>query len=247
VPRRLLLAVAFSLAAHGLVLGAAAWLPRPARAPAAAVDFEVIEREAAAEAPDPAPAERAAVEPVRPRAAPGRARPASPANGAAAPAPEPSRPATSAPAAGALASTAVLPPTADGLPVTVAATASSGAMGGEALAGGGSGPGTGRGDGAPAGGPGPGGGSPHAAILARLRARTAGCYPRAALRRSVEGVADVSFCVSADGSPADLRLLASTGSALLDDAAVSCVVRGAAPLPGAGACVQVPIDFHLRR
>jgi TonB family protein len=249
VIRRLLLALALSAAVHGSILVAAAWLPAPAGGPpAAAIDFDVVEREAVVEEP----VEPAAAEPRRPHAPPpGRPAPGTP------DAVPPARPAPAAPeaspgetppAVGALAAADALPATADGVPVAVAATAAPGALGGGGSA---SGVAAGTGPGGPGvssrAGSGAGGGSPHGAILARLRARTAGCYPRAAVRRAVEGVTHVSFCVASDGAPADLRLVASSGSTVLDDAAVDCVVRGAAPLPGAGACVQVPIDFHLRR
>lgn len=103
----------------------------------------------------------------------------------------------------------------------------------------GTGTGTGSGDGMRAG-------DARAALLAHLRANTGRCYPRAARQRRSEGVADVAFCIDGAGAPLRVDLRRSSGSRLLDDAAIDCVVRGSAPLPARDLCVSVPIDFHLR-
>jgi TonB family protein len=252
VSRRLLLAVAASVAAHGAILVAAAWLPAPA-APGAeeTIAFEVVETEPEpvvepAPEPEPAPvmpASRIAARPAPAPPAPDAARAPESPEPPGAPAPEPP---PDEPLSGALAAADALPAdAAGGIPVAVSSHAVAGALtGGAGRGGGGAGVGTGSSAGI---GPGGGGGNAHGALLARLRSRTAGCYPRAAVRRRVEGVARVSFCVAPDGTPDSLRLVAGSGSHLLDGAALDCVVRGAAPLPDPGACVVVPIDFHLRR
>lgn len=105
----------------------------------------------------------------------------------------------------------------------------------------------GAGSGATATGPGrrgiAGGGD---GLRARLAWRTAACYPRAARRRRAEGSVEVRFCTDAAGDPRETRILASSGSALLDEAATECVIRGSAPFPVRETCVTVPIEFRLR-
>lgn len=113
----------------------------------------------------------------------------------------------------------------------------------------GEGAGTGSGDdgrGVGSGKAGAGHGNGSAELLAHLRARTSRCYPRAARKRRTEGVADVAFCIDAAGAPMGIELRRSSGSPVLDDAALDCVIRGAAPLPARDLCVSVPVDFHLR-
>lgn len=243
--RPILLAITASVAAHGLVIAAASWLPViERRRVAEAIAFDLVEREApVAVEEEPVVSAAPAARPVVRRVAVGPKESPAPVP---APAPPPELLSPADPVIPVITAEAVLPAGVGGIPVNVMVsgshTGSEGSFGG-----------TGRGSssatvGSTSGnGGGTGAGSAHGAILAGLRARTAGCYPRAAVRRSVEGVARVSFCVDRDGDPEGLRLVASSGSRLLDEAALVCVVRGAAPLPGAGACVQVPIDFHLRR
>lgn len=85
-----------------------------------------------------------------------------------------------------------------------------------------------------------------AALQAHLRARSDRCYPAAARRRGIEGEARLSFCVDEAGAPGRIRLVRSSGSSLLDDAAEACVIRAAAPLPGPPGCVELSVPFRLR-
>jgi protein TonB len=112
---------------------------------------------------------------------------------------------------------------------------------GQGLAGGGR---AGGGAGAGAGsGPGE---DPHAALLAHLRAHAHRCYPPPARRRGIQGVVGLSFCIDEHGRPERMRIERSSGSALLDEAARSCVIEGAAPLPGPVGCVVLDLPFRLR-
>ena len=120
---------------------------------------------------------------------------------------------------------------------------SGGGYGADASSGSGAGAGAGLGAGSRGGS---GSGDPRAALVAHLRGHTPRCYPRAARQRRTQGVADVAFCIDAAGAPTRVDLRRSSGSALLDDAAIDCVVRGSAPLPARDLCVSVPIDFRLR-
>lgn len=105
------------------------------------------------------------------------------------------------------------------------------------------GPGLGAGAGSGSGGP---GSAAYTRLLAHLRAHAARCYPRSAERRSLEGSVKLSFCIDAGGIPNRIELEASSGSALLDSAAIDCVVKGGAPLPAPAGCLSVPIRFSLR-
>jgi len=58
------------------------------------------------------------------------------------------------------------------------------------------------------------------------------------------GEGTVRFCVGADGAPTDVSLVQSTGSFALDDAALHCVIPGAAPFPHADRCLVVPLVFR---
>ncbi len=71
--------------------------------------------------------------------------------------------------------------------------------------------------------------------LQRAAERCAG--PRA-------GEGRVRFCVGADGAPTDVSLVQTTGNFALDDAALHCVVPGAAPFPRTNRCLVVPLAFH---
>ena len=74
-------------------------------------------------------------------------------------------------------------------------------------------------------------------------------YPAAAKRQRLRGQVRVSFVVAANGSVASIRVVSSSGSPLLDDAALEAV-RRAAPFPdippGAGRTswpFTVPLAF----
>jgi protein TonB len=75
-------------------------------------------------------------------------------------------------------------------------------------------------------------------------------YPAAARRRGIEGEVLVEVRVGADGAPAGVEILRSSGSALLDAAAVEALERwrfeparsGGQPVAGA---VEIPVTFKL--
>ncbi len=105
------------------------------------------------------------------------------------------------------------------------------------------------------GAPGPGGtdgaGSGDPDLLAGIHARLAEaarrCYPAAARRYRVTGEVQVSFCLDGRGGVSQVAASRSSGSALLDRAAVDCVVPGAVPLPGPTTCVSVAVQFRAQR
>ena len=102
--------------------------------------------------------------------------------------------------------------------------------------------GTGHGGGATGRGGGP---DVTAEISRKLDAVAAGCYPRAATRLRVQGTVRVRFCIDAARKPTHINLVHSSGSLLLDDAAIDCVVPRAAPLPLTTDCLTVPIRFRM--
>jgi protein TonB len=75
-------------------------------------------------------------------------------------------------------------------------------------------------------------------------------YPAAARRRGIEGEVLVEVRVGADGAPAGVEILRSSGSALLDAAAVEALERwrfeparsGGRPVAGT---VEIPVTFKL--
>jgi periplasmic protein TonB len=75
-------------------------------------------------------------------------------------------------------------------------------------------------------------------------------YPAAARRRGIEGEVLVEVRVGADGAPAGVEILRSSGSALLDAAAVEALERwrfeparsGGQPVAGT---VEIPVTFKL--
>lgn len=69
-------------------------------------------------------------------------------------------------------------------------------------------------------------------------------YPPIARAREVTGQTRIEFAIDREGQPAELRILASSGSALLDAAAAQAV-RDAAPLPWIHGRVIVPVRFNL--
>lgn len=78
-------------------------------------------------------------------------------------------------------------------------------------------------------------------------------YPRMARRLELEGRVVVAFTVGAEGRLADLRLVESSGSELLDEAALEAV-RQAAPFPPFPAGIErrqwdfiLPLSFALER
>lgn len=74
-------------------------------------------------------------------------------------------------------------------------------------------------------------------------------YPAAARSAGVQGVATVSFAIDGNGRVSALRLVAGSGSALIDQE-VLAMVRRASPFPrtpdGEGRNFTVPVRFNLR-
>lgn len=110
-------------------------------------------------------------------------------------------------------------------------------------------PGAAAGDGAkavraPAAAPGPaaGRGVP-AALASRLAAAALRCYPASAVRFRLRGEALLAFCLGEDGVARSSGLVRSSGSPLLDRAALECVLPGALPVPGAAGCYELPVRF----
>jgi periplasmic protein TonB len=81
------------------------------------------------------------------------------------------------------------------------------------------------------------------AIMRRLR--RAKRYPPEARRHGIEGATLVEFTIDPDGSIKTLRLVTSSGSPLLDTAALE-TVHAAAPLPRHSSALRIPITFRLR-
>jgi TonB family protein len=82
-------------------------------------------------------------------------------------------------------------------------------------------------------------------ILSQIRDRIEGAkrYPRLAMHRGIEGLAAVRFQLAKDGNLAHIELTESTGSSLLDKAALETVQR-AAPFPYYPETIDVGIRFR---
>jgi TonB family protein len=83
------------------------------------------------------------------------------------------------------------------------------------------------------------------AFVERLKRSARRCSPRRGAPASEASLARVRFCVNALGRPEAVTLLQSTGDARLDQAALECVIPGAAPLPATDRCLVVPLRFNL--
>jgi periplasmic protein TonB len=74
-------------------------------------------------------------------------------------------------------------------------------------------------------------------------------YPDGARARKVQGSATVVFTIDRDGNVLETRIAKSSGSSLLDEAALA-VVRRASPVPSpppsVGLSLKLPIQFHLK-
>lgn len=83
-------------------------------------------------------------------------------------------------------------------------------------------------------------------VLAQIRQQIeeAKHYPLLARRRGVEGTAAVSFKINADGSVSGLKLRQSSGTSLLDQAALQTITR-AAPFPAYPDPIQIGIRFAM--
>ncbi|MDR1045490.1 MAG: energy transducer TonB [Candidatus Adiutrix sp.] len=131
---------------------------------------------------------------------------------------------------------------------------------GQALFGSGAGQGPGKNAGKPGGGGGAGGGGGGggggAALKSYLNAnfsyitrhiRRKMVYPEEAKRQGVTGTAAVAFTINRSGQASNIRITRSSGSQLLDQAALSAVQRAAPfPPPPAPANVSIPLRFGLR-
>jgi len=69
-------------------------------------------------------------------------------------------------------------------------------------------------------------------------------YPALALRRRLTGTTVIGFALASDGTLAETTVLVSSGSALLDDAALAAV-RKAGPFPAGGCRFELPVNFRL--
>ena len=79
----------------------------------------------------------------------------------------------------------------------------------------------------------------------KRRVQAAAHYPAAAQKRGVEGETLVSFEIASNGTPQRKQTVRSSGSLLLDRAALAAVEQ-AAPLPWIYGRVAVPVRFILR-
>lgn len=114
-----------------------------------------------------------------------------------------------------------------------------------------SGSGNGAGDGSAAGlGTGSGGsghGSAGNPILAEIRRRieSAKRYPMRAREQNIEGKVGVHFLIQSNGRVDGVRVTRSSGSRILDDAAIQAV-QHSAPLPYYEKPIEFSLGFHLR-
>ncbi len=92
-----------------------------------------------------------------------------------------------------------------------------------------------------------GGDAALAEISRKLAESAARCYPRQARRLRAEGTARIRFCIDERGEPKEAQVVESSGIALLDEAALGCVLSGAAPLPRVPDCLAVPVNFTIGR
>ena len=92
------------------------------------------------------------------------------------------------------------------------------------------------------------------ARLVLTRLQRAIVYPRRALRREIEGVVTVEMVLAANGTLRTVRLLETSGSTILDDAALK-LVRRVAPFPavpkdlspgGQDIAFKTPIQYQLQ-
>ena len=79
----------------------------------------------------------------------------------------------------------------------------------------------------------------------RARVQEAVVYPQAARERGIEGVARIQFRIAPDGRAAEIATVVSSGSDLLDGAAL-LAARNARALPQLYGWVRIPVRFELR-
>jgi TonB family protein len=80
-------------------------------------------------------------------------------------------------------------------------------------------------------------------IQARLAKAARDCYPKQAARYALKATVSLAFCIDSSGRANQLKLAAASGVAVLDRAALDCVVPGAAPFPPRVGCYSVPVRF----
>jgi len=85
-------------------------------------------------------------------------------------------------------------------------------------------------------------------ITGRIRAAVekAKNYPLLAKKRGIEGTATTEFTINSNGLPENIRIVRSSGSDILDNAAKNTVVR-ASPFPAVNGIIEIPITFRLKR
>lgn len=93
---------------------------------------------------------------------------------------------------------------------------------------------------------GPGDGNGVADLLRRIRRQIeeAKAYPDAARRESTQGTVNLRFRIAADGSVEATEILRSSGSPLLDEAAVQ-TIRRAGPYPPVAGWIRIPLSYRL--
>jgi protein TonB len=79
----------------------------------------------------------------------------------------------------------------------------------------------------------------------RERVQAAVAYPQTARERGIEGVARIQFRIAPNGRAAEIATVASSGSELLDSAALEAA-RNARELPQLYGWVRIPVRFSLR-
>jgi protein TonB len=94
------------------------------------------------------------------------------------------------------------------------------------------------------GGTGKGGGGDWRVLLIR-RIEDAKRYPARARRLEMEGVTEVQFRITRDGTVEGVTVVKSSGFPLLDRASVETIKR-AAPFPPIPGTIRVPISYRLR-
>ncbi len=93
---------------------------------------------------------------------------------------------------------------------------------------------------------GSGDGNGVADLLRRIRRQIeeAKAYPDAARRESTQGTVNLRFRIAADGSVEATEILRSSGSPLLDEAAVQ-TIRRAGPYPPVAGWIRIPLSYRL--
>ncbi|MGQ0503916.1 MAG: TonB family protein [Myxococcaceae bacterium] len=82
-----------------------------------------------------------------------------------------------------------------------------------------------------------------AELHSRLAAAARSCYPSAARRFALKGAVRLKFALDPSGAATSSALEGSTGSPLLDRAALQCVLPRAAPLPALPGNYTVEVRF----